>query len=119
MKTWEAVKALEEGRKVRRRGWNEDWYVLMDENGDFLDDCGTIYEFGSNSDDWEIYDDRYDVSQQLKDLYTLLDKLIEDEYDEYNEYLDKECADKECRRDYMLLFYKQLKEMNKYYKLDK
>src|SRR5260221_12992703 len=51
MKFWEAMKALQEGKKVRGNTWNKDEYL------DPLDtfEIFTFYEYLQL--DWEIYDD--------------------------------------------------------------
>jgi hypothetical protein len=66
MKPWEAVKALEEGKKVRIKNWNVNSYIYM--NG--LD----IYDHNDNKcftsivnlliNDWELYEE----SKRLRDL---------------------------------------------------
>lgn len=63
MKLWEAMKALEEGKKVRRIDWEEYEYIYIDSYGE------VINNYGSKADNrildniyvkWEIYKDKGD-----------------------------------------------------------
>jgi hypothetical protein len=119
MKTWEAIKALEEGKKVRKRDWNKNWYVFMNEDGDYIDECDCVYGFDHKCEDWELCDDRYDVDKELKTLYLLLEEFYNCGINEYDEYLEMAIGKDEDYTDYMFKLLSQLKLMNKYYKLDK
>lgn len=71
MKTWEALKAADEGKKIRRKWWGDDEYSVKDEGERFgkpvlITHCGceTFFEtvilehLGWNdifADDWEIF----------------------------------------------------------------
>ena len=60
MKLWEAMKALEEGKKVRKTYWKDKGYIMYDEHFnlvtgsgiDFCTDC-----LLSEETDWEIYEE--------------------------------------------------------------
>lgn len=54
MKTWEAVRALEEGKRVRKVYWNEDKYILADEYGNVIDEEGKPYVVEYLNDNWEL-----------------------------------------------------------------
>jgi hypothetical protein len=60
MQTWEALKALQEGKKVRRTSWDEkDNYIYLNENGSLRHSNGTRYrlEHHINRNDWEIIEE--------------------------------------------------------------
>ena len=61
MKLWEAMKALEKGKKVRRLDWEEYEYIYIDSFGE------VITNYGSKCDrnildnvyaHWEIYNEK-------------------------------------------------------------
>lgn len=54
MKTFEAVKALEEGKKVRKVYWSEDKYVMADEYGNMVDEEGKPFRIEYLQDNWEL-----------------------------------------------------------------
>ena len=59
MKTWEAIKLLEKGRKVRRKSWEEkDDYIYLDENGSLRHSNGNRYrlEHHITRADWEVFE---------------------------------------------------------------
>lgn len=72
MKTWEALKAADEGKKIRRKWWSEGIYCLNDE-GARLGKPALITHYGFGvydlarlgdldwddifADDWEIYEE--------------------------------------------------------------
>ena len=55
MKFWEAMKALQEGKKVRERDWQEDLFIYL--NDDIVyDSRGNIHRIISKiGDNWELY----------------------------------------------------------------
>nr|DAG80529.1 MAG TPA: Protein of unknown function (DUF2829) [Caudoviricetes sp.] len=69
MKTWEALKAADEGKKIRRSGWVKGMYIYKDESSYHDKPIYVMYRrriFGSQNiesfrwdemfvDDWEIY----------------------------------------------------------------
>ena len=64
MKLWEAMKALEEGKKVRRVDWEPYEYIYIDSYNE------VINNYGSKADNkildniyarWEIYKDKGDI----------------------------------------------------------
>ena len=76
MDFFEAMKALEEGKRVRRRDWGkyhyiylekiedeEVGYVLKDEDGDYF------LHYIDLDNKWEVYDDREDCPKVLRDLW--------------------------------------------------
>lgn len=61
MKFWEAMKLLEEGKKVRSTIWNKNIYIWKNEEGDYVNEenellghCIKVYDMNI---EWEIYDD--------------------------------------------------------------
>lgn len=65
MKFWEAMKALKEGKKIRRTYWEENSYIYIDSDNMLRDnyDClQNLYyipddDDDDNDDDWEIYEE--------------------------------------------------------------
>lgn len=55
MKLWEAMKLLEEGKKVRRVYWDEDEYITTDEYGNIVYCDGRPYVNAYLSDNWELF----------------------------------------------------------------
>ena len=52
----EALKAMLEGKKVRRKVWYEGEYIYLDKYGNLVNDEGNIEEIsGYDFDGWEIY----------------------------------------------------------------
>ena len=54
MKFWEAMKALEEGKRVRKKNWNKQSWI--DRNSSH---CGQTYEIPlpPSGDEWELYEE--------------------------------------------------------------
>lgn len=117
MNFWEAIKALEEGKKVRRSYWEEDSYIYIDSDNNLRDNYGALpnlYYIPDDDDDWIIYEGKKEITdEKFKQLYHLIvDEQI---------YLNRQYKDfiKEHNlEDHLTSFYRQLLEMNKYYKLD-
>lgn len=115
MNFWEAIKALEEGKKVRRSYWEEDNYIYIDSDNvlrDNYDDPQDLYYIPDDDDDWIIYEEKKEITDdKFKQLYNLV----------VNEqaYLNRQYEDfiKEHKlEDHLTDFYRQLLEMQKYYK---
>lgn len=89
MKFWEAMKALDEGKKVRQEAWvDKDLYIKKDFDGSIRDGAGIPY--GSwiyVADDWEIYEEPY--------VTALLDRIEELEKAAGALYGDLVAADEE------------------------
>lgn len=78
MKTWEAIKLLEEGCEVRRTSWEEkDNYIYLDSNGSLRHSNGNRYrlEHHIKRDDWEIYFSSED-ERIAEELYQKLIKKL-------------------------------------------
>ena len=121
MKLWEAMKALEEGKKIRKDNWDLGEYVYKNEYGNYITNEGIYFDIirGANDNNWEIYNDRKECLEIFKELYEVLNRAYVvhyngEDYDEYDEYII-ESDD----TDYINRLHYQLKEMNKHYKLDK
>jgi hypothetical protein len=56
MKFWEAMRYLEEGKKVRKVGWNEKDYICLNEN-EIVDEDGDLYSSVSICEEWELYEE--------------------------------------------------------------
>ena len=114
MKFWEAMKAAEEGKKVRNKRWVTGCYIFKEGERYFTADGNPFCDFVRSTDgEWEIYEAKKEVDPKFKAMY----KYLKDEYgfvnDQYTEYMNDH-----NQPDYLLKFYQQLLDMAKYYKLD-
>ena len=57
MKTWEAVKAMQDGYSVRRSWWAKDDYIKLNSSGDIVDRGGDLQELCDVSGNWEVYEE--------------------------------------------------------------
>lgn len=58
MKFWEAMKALEEGKKVRKSEWDPKYYLVKDKNsGNIVDEENNLHADCKQYDDWELYEE--------------------------------------------------------------
>jgi hypothetical protein len=96
MKLWEALKAVDEGMKVRRTNWDEWVYVFKGEDGEYYKSNGADFDmvYLDNTNEWEFYDDRKYVHPFFRNLY----KIIMELGPEYQEMLDtyEKCKDNNC-----------------------
>ena len=112
MKFWEAMKAMEEGKKVRKKIWDEDCYLTIKNNYivDKWDDDKITFSLDG---DWEIYEEKKEADEKLKQLFQILNEDNWFANNQYCEYIyDNNLVD------HMTSLYMQLMEMAKYYKLD-
>ena len=114
MKFWEAMKYLEEGKKIRKVYWNENEYYYLDD--DFVtrnENNNYIVISYEGNEEWEIYEEKKDVDPRFKEFY----HYLKDEHgfvnNQYTDYINDH-----NEPDYLLKFYQQLLDMAKYYKLD-
>lgn len=113
MKFWEAMKCLEEGKKVRKCEWRKDEYIYIDENV-ILTQGKLKYNFyNPTNSEWEIYDDRKEADDITKELYKVTMKACRCATSYFYFINNTENSN------YILKLCDQLEEMNKYYKLDK
>lgn len=70
MKFWEAMKSMEEGKKVRNKNWTKEEYIYLTADNEVFDECGNecILSFIRKGSEWEIYDDRKPAPTILKTL---------------------------------------------------
>ena len=55
----EAIKCLQEGKRVRKTYWTINSYIYMDDEGGICDDLGCPYPLKKITDDsWEIYEEK-------------------------------------------------------------
>ena len=116
MKCWEAMKCLEEGKRVRRKDWLESSYICLSREKNVVDKGGYDYEIGNQFDDnWEIYDDREDCPQEFKDLWKAFQATHCSNKDEIEDFWA-------CVPFSFITMHQEmerlLNEMNKDYKLD-
>lgn len=116
MKFWEAMKALEEGKKITNNGGKSYYFIkdnkLMLCTGKLMG-ASIALNIDYMSHEWEIYEEKKEVDPKFKEMY----RYLKDEHGFVNEqYGDFICERNED--DHLLAFYTQLLEMAKYYKLD-
>lgn len=76
MQFWEAMKLLEEGKKIRRKWWSSSSYIMLKGKEDVVDEKGNCAQLQYFSDDlWEIYDSRKEPSKEIKQIYEALKVL--------------------------------------------
>lgn len=73
----EAMKALKEGKKVRRKFWKPDFYYYLDKNGMLIDSNNQLaiipIDFiAVNAKDWEIYKEPILDKEEKKYLESFL-----------------------------------------------
>lgn len=116
MKFWEAMKAMEEGKKVRNEKWTKDQYLYLSISNEILDEKGRdvgINYIGIAGSNWEIYEEKKPVDPKFKELYQYLKEENGFTNSQYGEFIQDNCM-----VDHLLALYTQLLEMSKYYKLD-
>ena len=120
MKFWEAMKALEEGKKVTDNEGKTYYFIQDGEPGMFwlcaeesTDEIHTTSIIDYMGRNWEIYEEKKEVDPRFKEFY----HYLKDEHgfvnNQYTDYINDH-----NEPDYLLKFYQQLLEMAKYYKLD-
>lgn len=120
MKLWEAMKALEEGKKVRSSNWDKNEYVVMDPYTKrfVYGSDGRIAHIYTAYFDWELYDERKPADELTKDLYDIVYNMLKADDISYDEYLETIDAKDHDNTYYLYNLYHQLRNMNKLYKLD-
>ena len=83
MKLWEAMKALEEGKKVRRVDWKKDIYVYKGDDGIHHKSNGEDSYIMTtlsldDTNEWELYDDRKYTHPFWRKLYKSINYLAPD-----------------------------------------
>lgn len=73
MKFSEAMKLLEEGKKVRLVEWNKGEYIYLDNEGCLLNDNGSDYEPYKITGDWEEYIEETEETEESN--YGIQDRL--------------------------------------------
>jgi hypothetical protein len=125
MKLWEALKAMEDGYKVRRTTWEPEMFVYKN-NGEYYKADESEWEaiWVAPEDEWEFYDSRKDVNPFFRKLY----KAINDLGPEYQRMLDsnESCNGDNCGNwelaKLCIMFdeiYTMLEHCNETYKLNK
>ena len=116
MKFWEAMKAMEEGKKVRAVGWKPEYYIYLNEKFEIRDSDGffaNFHEVIHLKMDWEIYEEKKEVDSRFKEFYHYLKDENGFANGQYGDFIYERNEE-----DHLLAFYRQLLEMAKYYKLD-
>ena len=112
MKFWEAMKAIEEGKKVKSKYWDSDEFIHI-EDGKIIDQLGDEFGVIYIDDNWEIYVEKKEVDARFKEFYHYLKDENGFTNGQYGEFIYNR-----NEKDHLLEFYRQLLEMAKYYKLD-
>ena len=115
MKFWEAMKEMQNGKKVRKADWKEGKYLCLDKEYNIEDEKGHYSKLFcvGDKDDWEIYEEKKDTDEKLKQLFQILNEDNWFANNQYGEYIyDNNLVD------HMTSLYIQLIEMAEYYKLD-
>ena len=117
MKFWEAMKALEEGKKVTNDK-GETYFYTQDNKiylftGEFSSEVSINLSRSTYEYEWEIYKDKKEVDPRFKEFYHYLKDENGFANGQYCEFIYNNNLE-----DHLLKFYQQLLEMAKYYKLD-
>lgn len=67
MKFWEAMKAMEEGKKVRNVNWGEHQYIYLDKNDKSIIDEEEDYfpiRYIDDEEIWEIHEEKYEEKKE-------------------------------------------------------
>lgn len=124
MKFDEAIKLLQEGKKIRQEYYAEGVYLYLGEDGYICWSDGEKYRGmgGINlTDEWEVcgeieVDDRKSInSDTLKKLYKVFKEFVMEDWNEDKEFLDFYY---DIVGDNVSNFWYFLGVMNRYYKLD-
>ena len=125
MNIWEAIKELQEGKRIRESHYAKGVYLYMDDDGYIRFNEGEKYRFMSGvnleDDEWEIYEEEEETKYERKEVPNDLKKVYKsvgefwgsDSYNSYGEYITKIFEE-----NYLLKLWNQLCRMNEYYKLD-
>lgn len=116
MKFWEALKAMEEGKKIAKD--NGEAYYFIENNKLYICTGELMGEAFVNVTDmldyeWELYDDRKEVDPRFKEFYHYLKDENGFANNQYTDFIQDNNLE-----DYLLKFYMQLLEMEKYYNFD-
>lgn len=128
MNIWEAIKELQEGKKIRESHYAKGVYLYMDDDGYIRFNNGEKYRFMSgvnlNDDEWEIYEEleeevkykRKEAEERVKCLFNIICDMNA-YWTQYNYFLENEGSIYDGE-DYINKLCHQLYIMNQYYKLD-
>lgn len=107
----DAMKLLSEGKKVRRKSWRDNQYIVLSKKG-IVDERGErVYNLYID-DVWEVYDERKEAPETLRDLFGTL-------IDFYNDYEEIDIFELDELNDATDNLFDVLERINKEYKLDK
>ncbi len=71
MKFWEAMKSMEEGKKVRNKDWTDEQYIYLTADNEIFDEHNNecyLNFIGTKDSEWEVYDNRKPAPAILKTL---------------------------------------------------
>lgn len=120
MKLWEVIKALEEGKKVKKKDWHDDYYIYKAEDGFIRDESNREYMIQNIKGTWELCDERLAIAKEWKELYKAIkavDRVFECDNNCGNCILDIKGVN--CIHLNIEEFLKELENLNKIYKLNK
>lgn len=118
MKLWEALRIMEDGGKVTHQDWKADEYITSNGFGDIVDEDGVVFHLTCThclmDDGWEVFDERHEASEQLKNLYKAVKSIRHKIYPEYSHLMHDHLCLVDCIYDLSDI----LDRINKDYKLD-
>lgn len=93
MRFYEAMKLLEEGKKVRRTNWSKEQYIYKNENDTAKNEDGSEYDFTwSICGEWEEYiepgEGKIEKMNQLVYAHQTDSQRIATIFDKLNEVID-------------------------------
>lgn len=75
MNTWEAIKLLQEGKKIREKRWDPNKYIYKVGKNIYNENKQLCYLAIKGDEEWELYDDRKEAPQEIKDLYKAINNI--------------------------------------------
>lgn len=64
MTSIEALKALEEGKKVRKHFWNKEYYLYVGDENKIYNNAGRQFGIAELADYWELFEERTPLSEE-------------------------------------------------------
>lgn len=123
MKLWEALRLLDEGRKLTMEGWNDGVYIYHDKETDKIRwNNNNVCSFSFVGEDkWKIFDGRKGLAKDLswlKDAYNFTRKICPEKEDCLRCPFQTDVELDGKNMDMCDVFDKIIIHLNKEYKLD-
>lgn len=117
MEFWQAMKALDEGKKITRTPWEEGRYIYK-KGYEIYDQDGNSYQISIADFGYKIYDDRKDAPKEIVGLYYTIDSIFncpnKQSNTKLNQFFDELNEDS---RKTLVEAYKLMRHLNNVYKL--